>query len=98
MRLILACLAVLSLEGCSTTGSTDFATFLQQVASDPKCGHTDRVQGNLGGLTGNNLAVYLERTCPAPAGTATGSVSVPVQTGNIVLVPSTSTTPAPTPQ
>lgn len=60
-----ACLA-----GCGTLagGGSSLDTFnqtLKELATDPRCGHTDRLQGNLGGLTGNNLSVYLERTCPA---------------------------------
>jgi hypothetical protein len=53
-----------SLGGCAVASSTAFADFAKQIATDPRCSHTDRVQGNLGGLTGNTLAVYLERTCP----------------------------------
>lgn len=62
------------LAACGTTGTQDFQHFLdgvKELAQDPNCGHTDRIQGNLGGLGGNNLAVYLERTCPAKAPTVT---------------------------
>jgi hypothetical protein len=58
----------LSLGGCSSiTGApnqTDVIGALKEIASDPRCGHVDRIQGNLGGLGGNNLSVFLERTCP----------------------------------
>lgn len=61
---------LLLLAGCSSTASSQaFTDFAKEIATDPHCGHTDRVQGNLGGVTGNNLAVFLERTCPAPAQT-----------------------------
>ncbi|MGZ6016746.1 MAG: hypothetical protein ACXWKM_13480 [Phenylobacterium sp.] len=66
------------LAACGTMGSADFQHFMdgvKEIASDPNCGHTDRIQGNLGGVTGNNLAVYLERTCPAR-----GSVTAPAPT------------------
>jgi hypothetical protein len=52
------------LGGCGSTNSPAFADFAKQIATDPRCSHTDRIQGNLGGLSGNALAVYLERTCP----------------------------------
>lgn len=59
-------LASVAVSACGSTGSSaSFADFAKTIAEDPRCGHIDRVQGNLGGLTGNNLAVYLERTCPA---------------------------------
>jgi hypothetical protein len=65
-----ACAAALGLSGCAMAGGgsnaalTQFNDTLGKIASDPRCGHTDRLQGNLGGLTGNNLSVFLERTCP----------------------------------
>jgi hypothetical protein len=62
--------------GCGSTNSAAFADFAKQIATDPRCSHTDRVQGNLGGLSGNALAVYLERTCP-PAEAAPRSTVVP---------------------
>jgi hypothetical protein len=57
------CLGAGGLPG-SGSGLTQFNATLDKLASDPRCGHTDRVQGNLGGLTGSNLAVFFERTCP----------------------------------
>lgn len=63
----------LSLGGCSTLdtgGNSQLLEALQAMASDPNCGHTDRISGNLGGLSGNNLNIFLERQCPArPDGT-----------------------------
>jgi hypothetical protein len=59
--LLSGCAGVTSLTGGS---SSQLADTLKAIASDPNCGHTDRIQGNLGGLGGNNLNVYLERTCP----------------------------------
>lgn len=57
--------AYVLLAGCaSTASSTDIVGALKEIASDPRCGHTDRVSGNLGGFGGNNLNVFLERTCP----------------------------------
>jgi hypothetical protein len=56
--------AVVSLSGGSSTALNQFNATLDKIATDPRCGHTDRLQGNLGGLTGNNLSVFLERTCP----------------------------------
>lgn len=64
--------AAMMLGACGTTGgmnSTDFLTAVKEIAQDPNCGHTDRIQGNLGGLGGNNLALYFERTCPAKGAT-----------------------------
>ncbi len=69
----IVCVAALALTGCaglpgSGASNTDIVGALKEIASDPRCGHTDRLQGNLGGLGGNNLSVFLERTCPpAPA-------------------------------
>lgn len=70
------CLAVTSpmLAACpgqlggvpGANGTTDIVGALKEIASDPRCGHVDRIQGNLGGLTGNNLSIYFERTCPMP--------------------------------
>jgi hypothetical protein len=68
MKPILPALLVIAgaLGGCaSVSGGSDLVSAVQQIASDPRCGHTDRISGNLGGLTGNNLNVFLERTCPA---------------------------------
>ncbi len=72
MKIILALAlsaAAACLAGCGTltggpSGLETFNQTLEKLATDPRCGHTDRLQGNLGGLTGNNLSVYLERTCP----------------------------------
>ena len=63
MRLIL--IAALALSGCASANQTQLLDTLKAVASDPNCAHVDRIQGTLGGFTGNNLAVFLERTCPA---------------------------------
>lgn len=73
MKHIAAALAALSLAGCGTLqpGQTDLVKAVQEIAADPNCGHTDRISGNLGGLTGNNLNVFLERTCPARSQGAT---------------------------
>jgi hypothetical protein len=79
MRGTIVLLALLA-SGCSTASSQSFADFAKQIASDPRCGHTDRVQGNLGGgVTGNSLAVYLERVCPPAASqtAATGGAPTP---------------------
>lgn len=60
----------LALAGCGTAGlgagNSDVIGTLKEIASDPRCAHTDRVSGNLGGLGGNNLNVFLERQCPLP--------------------------------
>lgn len=62
-------LAAIALSGCAGmtagAGNTDLIGTLKEIASDPRCAHVDRVSGNLGGLGGNNLNIYLERTCPA---------------------------------
>lgn len=80
MKLMLAAAAALSLGACAGLPGGDGSasgvlSVLREVAMDPNCAHTDRVSGNLGGLTGNNLNVFLERTCPArpdpPAGAPT---------------------------
>jgi hypothetical protein len=73
MRSAILILALgLSLSACQTLGgpkpdgvSNEWLAALKEIASDPRCAHTDRIQGNLGGLTGNNLSVFLERECPA---------------------------------
>jgi hypothetical protein len=80
--------AAACLAGCGTLtgGESSLDTFnqtLKELATDPRCGHTDRLQGNLGGLTGNNLSVYLERTCP------------PAQGANAPATPPPSAEPAP---
>jgi hypothetical protein len=80
MRGTIVLLALLA-SGCSTANSQSFADFAKQIASDPRCGHTDRVQGNLGGVTGNNLAVYLERVCPPAGGQAASANGAPAPTG-----------------
>lgn len=72
MTRLLPLLAVgLLLSGCASmpggAGNTDVAAMLTEIAKDPNCGHTDRISGNLGGLGGNNLNVFLERTCAAKA-------------------------------
>lgn len=72
MRTVLALTAAVALSGCGVPGipggsNTDVLGALKEIASDPRCGHTDRISGNLGGFGGNNLNVFLERTCPAPA-------------------------------
>jgi len=63
---ILACALILSACGTVTGGTSNaqLSDTLKAIASDPRCGHTDRVQGDLGGL-GSGLHVFLERTCPA---------------------------------
>lgn len=69
MKPVLAACALLSLTACaSVTGAnqTEALKALQAIASDPNCGHTDRIQGDIGGL-GSGLHVFLERTCPAKA-------------------------------
>jgi hypothetical protein len=70
LRLFALATAAMGLTACGTAlapggkGQTDIVGALTTIASDPRCGHTDRISGNLGGLAGNNLNVFLERTCP----------------------------------
>lgn len=71
--LALAC-APLALSGCATAAGTTLSDAMKEIASDPRCGHTDRIQGNLGGLSANNLSLYLERTCPPEAVATTGTL------------------------
>lgn len=59
-----ACLAVSGCAGVNSASSTQLSDTLKAIASDPNCGHTDRVQGDIGGLS-SGLHVFLERTCPA---------------------------------
>jgi hypothetical protein len=62
-----ALVASLALTGCASMSGDSgkqLTDALQAMASDPNCGHTDRVQGDIGGL-GSGLHVFLERTCPA---------------------------------
>lgn len=61
----------------SGSGGNEIIGALKEIASDPRCGHTDRIQGNLGGMGGNNLSVFLERTCP-PESTTTEPLAVRV--------------------
>lgn len=68
LSLVLALAATFALAACAGLpggGGSDVGAALKEIASDPRCGHVDRIQGNLGGLTGNNLSVFAERTCPA---------------------------------
>lgn len=66
---LLIAAASVALSGCASAGlgggtsQADFLKALQAMASDPRCGHTDRLQGDIGGL-GSGLHVFLERTCP----------------------------------
>lgn len=67
MKALFCALAALSLSACSSVGGTNSAQLadaVKTIASDPRCGHTDRIQGDIGGL-GGGLHVFLERTCPA---------------------------------
>ncbi len=60
------------LGACSTTSVSQFNDLVAKISADPRCGHIDRIQGNLGGvgaIGGGGLSVYLERTCPAGVGT-----------------------------
>lgn len=57
---------LLPLAGCQTADRQDLTKAMTTIASDPSCGHTDRIQGDIGGL-GSGLHVFLERTCPAKA-------------------------------
>jgi hypothetical protein len=66
MKKIAIVVLALSLTACASTDTSSFLDLVKTAAQDPRCGHTDRIQGNLGGIGGNNLAVYFERSCPAP--------------------------------
>lgn len=72
MRVLIITAAAMALSGCSSMGGgqsqTDFLDAVKQIASDPRCGHVDRVQGDIGGLS-SGLHVFLERTCPAQPAT-----------------------------
>lgn len=65
MKHVLIVAAALCLTACAS--NANFHEAITEIASDPRCGHVDRIQGNLGGFGGNNLSVFLERTCPAAA-------------------------------
>lgn len=68
MKPVLIIVAGLALTGCaglSNGQGADVVQAVQAIASDPRCGHVDRISGNIGGMGGNNLNVFLERTCPA---------------------------------
>ena len=64
-----ACLAT---SGCAS-GSSSFMAAATEIAKDPNCAHTDRVNVTLGGMTGATGSVFLERNCAAatPAQAAT---------------------------
>lgn len=78
-------LAATALSACATlpgSGNADVVNAIKEIATDPNCGHTDRISGNLGGLSGNNLNLFLERTCPprapaAPASPPAASAEAP---------------------
>ena len=77
MKVCIIVAAALALAACSTAnGAQQWEDLVTKIATDPRCGHTDRIQGNLGGLTGNNLAVFAERTCPP------GVVPAPLTSGD----------------
>lgn len=57
--------AVAKAANAQTNAQTnDVVGAIKEIAKDPNCAHTDRLQGNLGGLSGNNLSVFVERVCP----------------------------------
>jgi hypothetical protein len=66
LLLVAGCALACLLSGCGTTSgsSAQLTDTLKAIASDPNCGHVDRIQGDIGGL-GSGLHVFLERTCPA---------------------------------
>ena len=73
MRLFVLC-AVLLLAGCGVSGcgstalngQNQFISAISEIAKDPTCGHTDRIDIDLG-LTGSHGKLFLERACPIPA-------------------------------
>lgn len=67
LTLITALALSVTLSGCSTAagGNGQFLSAITEIAKDPKCGHTDRVNVVLGPISTGS--VFLERNCPAPA-------------------------------
>jgi hypothetical protein len=66
-----AAIAALALSSCGTlgavTGGRDdgkFAEAIMAIATDPNCGHTDRLNVTLGPVPSGSI--FLERNCPAP--------------------------------
>jgi hypothetical protein len=59
----------LSASACSTIGGSSNAELLatlKAIATDPSCGHVDRVNVTLGALPSGS--VFLERNCPLTTG------------------------------
>lgn len=82
-----ACALALALSGCSTTSGSSISDAIKEIASDPRCGHIDRIQGNLGGLSANNLSLFLERTCPPAPAVAIGVPATTVPAPSIPVAP-----------
>lgn len=65
----LACsLLALGLSACASVQgatNTDLVNAIKEVARDPNCGHTDRIDIDLN-LTGPRGKLFLERQCPMP--------------------------------
>lgn len=58
----------LSVAGCGTVtggGNAELLAAIKTMATDPNCGHTDRLNVTLGALPSGS--VFLERNCPMPA-------------------------------
>jgi len=61
---VLLLVPALLLGGCLTNGGS-WAEAAKQIATDPNCGHVDRVNITLSAL-GSQGSVFLERNCPMP--------------------------------
>lgn len=68
----------LPLAACGTAGingQNQFIAAVTEVAKDPRCGHTDRIDIDLS-LTGPRGKLFLERNCPLPAPTPLASAVI----------------------
>lgn len=84
LLLATASVAAIALAGCNglgaltgSPGGSQLSEAIKAIATDPNCGHTDRLAVALGPVPSGT--VYLERNCPARTGA--------VQPGAIVGAP-----------
>lgn len=60
-----ACSPLAAMTGAPGRGGSELSEAIRTIATDPNCGHTDRLNVTLGPIpTGS---IFLERNCPGPA-------------------------------
>lgn len=79
MRVAIIAAAALALSACSTMGggASGFTQAAAEIAKDPNCGHTDRINIILGVVSSGSI--FLERNCPMPAAKPPADGSTPKQ-------------------